>query len=160
VDSDLQKSNATALRRITEALRGAMSATISADGRTLTYFLPVRRTVVEPLTGEFEIKDPPASDGLVRRFIVEYPSSTLMQGTVTQVSPGKPNKVIVRGLFGKDPEKGSTQEQAEYRPFQVTTIGSLRAVTVTLVTQKEKMPSGETRYVRMKTTVVLRNSGS
>ncbi len=153
VDSDITIDNAQGLRKVAERLRGAMSATLSTDGTQITYWLPKYGSAVNPVTGELELQEPLASDGVERTFRVYFKNPSLKNGTLTNRS----GKILVSGIDGKDPSPKSTQQGQAYRPFQLTTIGSLRAVTINLVTRGTGR-IGSQRYVRMKTTVILRNS--
>ncbi len=157
-DADLHMKNANGLRRIAQALRGAMSATVTADESahvyTVTYQNAQFAAEADPLTGERELKYPPTSDGQWRTFKVSIPNGK--NGGVLTSPTGK---VLVRNILARDPAPKSSQSNKVYRPFQLTTIGSLRAVTLNLITEDPKAVAGGRRYVRMKTTVLLRNSG-
>lgn len=157
-DAELHMKNANGLRRISQSLRGARSATIVSDDRnhvyTLTYYNAKLSSVADPITGERELKFPPTSDGIPRVYTVSIPNGK-DEGTLV----GPSGKVLVRNILAKDPAPKSSQSNKEYRPFQLTTIGSLRAITLNLITEDPKAVPGGRRYVRMKTTVVLRNSG-
>lgn len=145
-DVEINNENATAMRYITQTLRSAMDIQIQDNGNTLIYTMPKMNNSVEPLTGEVELMDPPTSDGINRSF-------TIANGKLTDTVK---NKVMVDHLTDTDPDPDSSQYGKVYAPFQLTTIGSRRAITVTLISKK--YAGGEERYTRMKNTVILRNS--
>ena len=142
---ELSQSNAQGLRRVSDALREAMSVTISNDGRTVTYVLPKRMASVDAITGEKELIDPMVSDGVSRTFAVTT-SGTLTGG----------GRTYVRNIALVDPEPTSTQYNQNYQPFQMTTIGATRSLSINLITRSTK--NGRDLYFRMKTTVMLRNA--
>jgi prepilin-type N-terminal cleavage/methylation domain-containing protein len=157
-DAELHMKNANGLRRLSQEIRGAMSATVTADERTCTYTLTYQNArlsaVADPITGERELRYPLTSDNILRTYRVSIPNGR-DGGTLTSPT----GKVLVRNILAKDPAPKSSQMNKDYRPFQLTTIGSLRAITLNLITEDPKAVPGGRRYVRMKTTVILRNSG-
>lgn len=145
LDADLAQQNAQALRRVADTLRSAAVVSISNDANTVTYQLPRLAGTVDPVTGEREYIVPIVGDGVTRTFVVT--GGRLVDGN---------GRVLVRNVAATDPERGSSQFGQRYQPFQLSTIESRRAVTVTLITQSHVM--GEARYVRLKTTAFVRNS--
>lgn len=143
-DIDLSQSNSMGMRKITEKLRSAMAIEIADDGKTLYYTLPRLSNVVDPTTGEREYMQPLTAD-------TEH-SFSVVEGQLIDDETGD---VLVDEISAVDPDPGSTQYGQEYAPFQLTTIGSRRAVTINLITRRTVGPTD--RYVRMKTTAILRN---
>ena len=145
-DIELSTENSQSLQRVADTLRSAYSMQIQNSGQKVVYTLPLLSNVVDVDTGEREVVEPIQSDGLQRSFSVsngklmdDYSGRTLAE-----------NVVLV------DPDPQSTQYNQQYPPFQLTTIGSRRALTITLITKSQVL--GAPRYVRMKTTVIIRNS--
>ncbi|MCC7435350.1 MAG: hypothetical protein IT363_11755 [Methanoregulaceae archaeon] len=138
--------NSQAIRRVVDTLRGAMSVTISNSGRTISYTLPARSATVDPVTGEQELVFPLTSDGVTRSF-------TVTNGQLVS-QPG--NRVLLRDVSAIDPLPDSSQFNQAYAPFQSTTIGSRRAITVTFIAAQPV--AGETKFARMKSTVLIQNS--
>jgi prepilin-type N-terminal cleavage/methylation domain-containing protein len=148
VDVRITQQNAQAQRRISETIRQAMSVSISNGGATVNYTLPATSLIVDPVTGEKEHVQPLVSDGVARSFVVDWAA-----GTLKEMPSGR---VLVRNITNKDPEAGSAQYNQAYVPFQLTTIGSYRAVTINLITRDTV--STQARWMRMKTTALVRNS--
>jgi Tfp pilus assembly protein PilW len=146
-DVSITDDNANGLRRISESLRGAMAVTVASDGTSISYQLPARSSSADPVTGEAELREPLVWDGVTRSYSVNR-----IAGTLTDSVSGR---VFVRKIVAFDPQPGSTQYGMSYAPFSVTTIGSARAVTINLITQDRVGTS--TRYLRLKTTAVIRN---
>ncbi len=146
-DVVMTNQNANALRKISETLRQAINVTITNSGRTITYTLP-KLGPVDPLTGEKELVEPIQGDGVMRSFNVDFTTGKLIAG------PG--NITLISKLSPKDMQVGSSQYNQTYVPFQLTTIGSYRAITITLITTDTVIT--DKRYMRMKTTAVVRNS--
>jgi hypothetical protein len=63
---------------------------------------------------------------------------------------------LARNVVLTDPDPESSQYNQAYAPFQLTTIGSRRALSINVITQDQVL--GKPRYVRLKTTVILRNN--
>lgn len=145
-DADLTNTNVNGTRRVVDALRQAMSISISSDGKKVEYFLPLRSDSNDPTTGERELLDPLTPEITARSFEI---SNGELKDTAT-------GRILVKNILLTDPDPTSSQYGQAYAPFQVTTIGSRRALTVNLITDRQTS-SGE-RYVRMKTTVLVRNS--
>jgi type II secretory pathway pseudopilin PulG len=145
-DTRLTNSNAQGLRYVTERLRGAMMVTISGDDK-LTYVMPRRADLADPDTGERENLEPLVGDGVTRSFTVNWANGTLTDDVT--------GRIICRNIVRRDPEPRSSQYNQIYEPFQLTSIGSSRAVTITLIT--EDQVGTQRRYIRLKTTVQLRN---
>ncbi len=144
-DIELSQEGALAMRRISEKMRGAMSMTLSEGGDKVTYVLPKRESTADPDTGEAEYLYPLVSDGVTRSF-------TVGNGKLVDDATGA---VLVDNVVLTDPDPKSSQYNKTYAPFQLTTIGSRRALTLNLIARKTT-PSGA-RYVRYKTTTILRN---
>lgn len=145
-DIDLTQTNANGCRRVTETIRQAMNIEIKNGGTRIEFSMPALSSTPDPITGERELLDPLTPESTIRAFEV-------VNGQLRDVTN---NRVLVRNIVATDPRPGSSQYGQTYAPFQVTTIGSRRAVTVNLITDRQVL-SGE-RYVRMKTTVLIRNS--
>ena len=148
VDVRLTQQNAQAERRICETIRQATSVTISSSGATLSYTLPAFSGAVDPVTGEKELQQPCVSDGVARSFVVDWAA-----GTLKDMPSGR---ILARNITNKDPEVGSSQYHQAYVPFQLTTIGAYRAITINLITRDTV--SSQPRWIRMKTTALVRNS--
>lgn len=144
-DVNISQQNAQGMRRVIETIRAAVNVTISSDGKTLSYTLPLQSGSADPITGEKEYAIPIASDGVTRFFHIT--NGELRDQT---------GRVLVRSIATTDPEPTSSQYNQQYAPFQSTTIGSRRAITVNLITQEQV--NGMQRWARMKSTVLIRNS--
>jgi Tfp pilus assembly protein PilW len=147
-DVRITQQNSQALRKISETLREAMSVTITNNGKTIMYSLPAKTAAVDAVTGERELVVPIQSDGVARGYAVDT-----VAGVVRELPS---NRVIVRNVAPTDPEAGSAQFGQAYTPFQLTSIGSYRAVSINLITRDTV--SSQTRWMRMKTTALVRNS--
>lgn len=145
-DLSVQGRSSQAMRRVADTLRQAMSVTLSSDGKTITYVLPKLTTTTDPVTGEKELFYPLTGDGVTRSFVVS--------GTNLVSNPG--GRILIRNLSATDPQAGSTQYNKAYNPFQSTTIGSRRAITITFICSE--IANGKTRYARMKSTVLIQNT--
>ena len=142
---DLSQQNSLGTRKVLDTLRSCMSATISADGKTLTYVMPALSDTADATTGEKEYK---------------YPLVAVNAGNTFSVSNGKlvdstTGKTIVESIYATDPDPKSSQYGQAVAPFTFTTIGSRKGVCVNLITRK--VVNGVETYVRMKNTVILRN---
>ena len=146
-DVDITNSNANSVRKISETLRQAINVTISNSAKTVSINLP-RLGGVDPVTGEKELVEPIQSDGINRSYIVDFTA-----GTLKEMPSGR---ILIKNISPTDPEKGSAQHNLAYTPFQLTSIGSYRAVTVNLITSQKLVEMN--RYTRMKTTAVVRNA--
>lgn len=146
-DVGMTNENSLALRRISETLRQSINVSISGDGKTVSFNLP-KVSGVDAITGEKELADPVVSDGIARSFTIDSTNKVLLE------YPSK--RVLVRNISATDPQVGSSQYGKSYTPFQLTTFGSYRAVTINLITSQKVVD--ETRYMRMKTTAVVRNA--
>ncbi|MBX3120446.1 MAG: prepilin-type N-terminal cleavage/methylation domain-containing protein [Fimbriimonadaceae bacterium] len=144
---DVENTNKTAqtMRRVTETIRAAVDVSVSADGKKLTYYMP-KVAGVDAITGESEYQIPIVSDGTARLF--EVTGGNLIDRST--------NRILVKNVASKDPDPTSSQYNQVYDPFTVTTIGSRRAITINIIAQQGVR--GEPRYVRMKTTVLIRNA--
>jgi hypothetical protein len=139
--------NAQGMRYMASVLRGAMSVTINETGSRIDYVLPKLSATNNPDTGEKELIDPLVGDGVSRSFVTMWSEFRLYDNQT--------NKTLCRDLFRTDPEKKSSQYNKSYPVFQMTTIGSAKAVTITLVTREQF--GTQFRDVRLKTTALLRN---
>ncbi len=144
---DVENTNKTAqsFRRMTETIRAAADVTVSADGMTLTYYLP-KVGSTDAITGEAEYQIPIVSDGVARSF----------QVTGGNLVDKSTNRVLVRNIATVDPDPTSSQYNQTYAPFTATTIGSRRAITLNIIALQSVR--GEKRFARMKTTVLIRNA--
>lgn len=146
-DTNMAEDASQGLRYISERLQSAMSITIPDGGRSISYTLPQRSGSNDAVTGERELVYPPVSDGVTRTFSVN---------NARKLIDSDGNRVLVRDVATTDPKPGSTQYNQTYPIFQLTTVGSRRAVSINLITSTSV--NGEVQYVRMKTTVLLRNA--
>lgn len=144
-DLDMVVDAGQATRKITEAVRDAMSVSITNEGRTLNYTLPAYSSTADSTTGESELRFPLVSDGVARSF-------TCQNGTLTN----ERGATIVTNILSVDPDRSSSQYNKPVGPFTLTTIGSRWAITVNLIVGRTVDRS--LRYSRMKTTVVVRNA--
>ena len=145
-DIDLASQNTLGVRRVAETLRSAYDMTISNGGKTVTYTFPLKNNVVDSVTGEKEYFEPLTTDGVQRSF-------TITNGKLIDNTSGR---TLAKNVVLVDPDPNSSQYNQAYAPFQLTTIGSRRALSVNVITQDQVL--GKPRYVRLKTTVILRNN--
>lgn len=145
-DINLTTDNSLGMQRVADSLKPAYSMLIENKGLSVTFTLPLVSAVLDPTTYEHEYVDPLQSDGVSHTFIV-------VDGQLIDKNDGR---VLIDNIVLIDPEPKSSQYNQTYAPFQLTTIGSRRALTINFITQEEVL--GEPRYVRMKTTVIIRNS--
>jgi len=145
-DVDITNQNANTMRRISETIRQAMNVNITDSGKTLNFELPALGPY-NSITGERELFEPIKSDGVLRKYYVDSTTKTLKE------YPS--NRVLIRNLSMTDLDSGSTQFNQTYPVFQLTSIGSYRAITIHLVTRKTNID--DLRFTRMKTTAVVRN---
>ncbi len=150
VDADTTTSSpsAQAIREISLAIRNSMAVSLNSSGTVLSYTLPARSATADPVTGEKEFTDPLTSDGVARSYTVNFTAKTLTDDVT--------GRKLVRDLSSTDPQPGSSQYNMAYTPFQLTTIGSKKAISINLITVETVR--GQLRYTRMKTTVALRNT--
>ncbi len=144
-DVDITQSNANGIRYVTQKIRQAMNLTISNNGMTVSYTMPAYSNYYDDVTDERELIVPLVSDGVARSFTVSG----------SKLYDDKTGKVLVKNIVLTDPDPASSQYNQTYAPFQLTTIGSRRALTINLITQRSV--SSTKRYARMKTTVIIRN---
>lgn len=140
----ITQTNAQAIRRAMSNMNEAMSATISDNGRRIDYVMPQRSNSVDTITGQKEFTIPLVSDGVSRYFRVTG-------GKLIDES----GRTIARDITERDLDPNSSQYNQTYAPFQFTTIGSTRAITVNFVTSQGK--GSNLRYTKMKSTIMLRN---
>lgn len=144
-DVDATQEASLAAQTVVESVRQALSVQIQNGGFRLVYELPALAPSIDATTGERELAEPLRSDGAVRAFSVQ-------DGRLIDETTGR---VVARSLVTTDPEPSSTQFGQTVAPFQLTTIGSRRAITVNLICL-ERTPGGQ-RYARFKTTFIVRN---
>jgi hypothetical protein len=147
-DLTLSGKNALGLRWVSEYARGAMSATLSNSGKTVNFVMPVQAGTTDAYTGEKELSWPLTSDNVTRGFSVDFTA-----GTMTDL---KSNKVIIKNISPIDPDPQSTAYNQAYTPFSFSTVGSRKVIVIQVITT-EKI-NGVKRYIRMKNTVLLRNT--
>lgn len=126
---------------IRDRLREAMEVTVDADGKGLTYRLPLKNA-----NGDFIT--PVQWDGVVRRFEVR-PSGKLV------AVDGANERVLVEDVALRDPRNGNP---APYQQFTRGPGGITRTVIVQIVTQRQIRREGTTAYGRNRETVILRNT--
>lgn len=141
----VNQENAQGIRRVVSNLNEAMSATITEGGKKITYTIPKKSTLPDLVTGEQEFVIPVEPDGVTRYFQV-------VNGKLVDHS----GRVIVRDIVLTDLEPTSSQYNQPYAPFQFTTIGGTRAISINFVTA-QNVGTGR-RYAKMKSTVLLRNA--
>ena len=151
-DIDLTTDNALGMQRVADTLRGAYSIEILQGGTAIRYFLPLESAAVDPVTFERELVDPLESDGIERWFVIEN-GQLISRGAD---GAGIVDRELVENIVLIDPHQDSSQFNQVYSPFQLTTIGSRRALTINFITSDRVLDS--IRYTRMKTTVIIRNS--
>ena len=151
-DIDLTAENALGMQRVADTLRGAYSIEILQGGTAVRYFLPLESDVTDPVTFEREFVDPLQSDGIEHWFAIEN-GQLISRGGAGE---GDFGRELVENIVLVDPHPDSSQYNQTYAPFQLTTIGSRRALTINFITADEVVD--RTRYTRMKTTVLIRNS--
>lgn len=144
-DVDATQEATLGAQTVVEAVRQAVSVQIQDGGFRLAYELPALAPSIDPTTGERELAEPLRSDGVARSFHVS--GGRLIDGAT--------GRVIAEGLTTVDPDPASTQYGQTVAPFQLTTIGSRRAITVNLIGRVDT-PGGR-RYARFKTTFIVRN---
>jgi Tfp pilus assembly protein PilW len=143
------QDNAMTIRRISESIRGAMNVSLSTDGTQIQYTMPMRSNANDPITGEPELIHPLTSDGVVRGYTVSF--------TTGRLTDSQSGRVLLENIAGTDPDAGSSQYGQAYKPFQLTTIGSMRAVTINIITSTGNGPERK-RHARMKSTALVRNA--
>lgn len=145
-DIDLATDNSLAMQRVAETLRSAYTMQIQNNGTKVVFTMPRMMSSSDPDTGEKEIFEPMQSDGVQRSFSV----------TNGYLKDDQTGRVLAERVVLIDPDPASSQYNQNYPPFQLTTIGSRRALSINIITQSQVL--GRPRYARMKTTVILRNS--
>lgn len=146
-DITISEDNAQGIRRVVDAIRSGMSATITESGTRVAYVWPARSNANDSVTGERELISPLTSDGVARAFKVDFAT-----GRLTDVATGT---VLVRNIRSTDPDPQSATYNQAYQPFTLVSIGARRGVIVNLITAERV--NGQLRYQRMKTTIMLRN---
>lgn len=146
-DVDQSETNARTMRRVTETLRQAVVVTVSQDGTLVQYQLPVRSQTPDAVTGERELLDPIQADGVQRSFAV----------VGSELIDGVSGRALIRDIVATDPDPHSSGYGQVYRPFELGTVGSTRAITITTMTRKS-LSGGNPIFWRLKNTVMLRNT--
>lgn len=144
-DINLSQPSSQAMRRISDAVRQSLNVWISQDGNTMYYTVPKVSGYTDPYTLERELVVPVTPEATVRSF-------TVSNG---QVIDNFARRVLVDSVLSYDPDKNSTQYNKAYPPFQLTTIGSRKAISINLITSD--LVDGKLRYARLKTSVVVQN---
>ena len=147
-DLTLSGKNALGLRWVSEYARGSMSAALSNSGKTVTFVMPKQNTTADSYTGEKELQYPLTTDGVTRGFSVDFSA-----GTMTDLKSGK---VIIKNISSTDPDPASTNYNQAYTPFSFSTVGAHKVIVIQVITKQRV--NGVQRYVRMKNTVLLRNT--
>lgn len=148
-DLTLAAKNAQGLRWVSELSRGAMSATISANGTQVNFVLPAMATTTDTFTGEKEVSIPITSDNVTRGFKVDFAA-----GTLKDLRTGR---TLVKNITSVDPDPASTNYNQTYVPFSYSQVGARKVIVIQLITKDKS--GGTTRYQRMKNSVLLRNTG-
>jgi Tfp pilus assembly protein PilW len=143
---ELAQKNAQGIRLVSDSLKSAMNVAVSADGKTITYNLPLKSVTPDPTTGEREFIDPLVSDGINRTFTVDI-AGRLTDGTA---------RTFVSKIASIDPDPASSTYNQTYQPFTLTAAGSIKTLTINLITSQRV--GSTNHYARMKTTVLLRNA--
>lgn len=146
-DADISVTNAQSVRHVVENLRQALSVTVSQSGKRIEYTLPQYSGANDATTGEKELTVPITSDGVARAYVIDFTTGK-MTDTVT-------NKVVLSNISSGDLNASSGEYTQAYAPFELRSVGSVRAVSVNLVTKGHVI--GNKRYARFKTTVIARN---
>lgn len=144
-DVNLSQPSSQALRRISEALRQATNVTIADSGMTVHYTMPKMTTGANPTTAEKEVVYPVVNETVTRTFAV----------TGGQLVDRTMGRTLVENVITYDPLPSSSQYNKTYAPFQLTTIGSRRAISINIITST--VINGKRRYARLKTTVMVQN---
>ena len=147
-DAELSSTNARSMRHVVENLRNASSVTVSSSGLRVDYTLPLYTNSADAVTGEKEISVPVQSDGVARAYVVDF-----AKGTMTDTST---NKVVLTNISSVDLDPNSTLYKKAYSPFQLSSVGSVKALTVNLITTANVV--SDKRFVRFKTTVIGHNT--
>ncbi len=144
-DATVTTSNAQSMRRMSDALRGAINVSITNSGKTISFNYPKLASTNDPVTGEKELIVPLTSDGVARGYSVNN------SGQLVDTNGGR---VLVRNVISTDPQVGSSQYGQAYAPFSYSVIGGQQVIQINLITQT----GGENykRYQRLKTAVYLR----
>ncbi len=145
---DISTASATSLRKVSKLLRNARDAVITNDGATIQYTLPALTDAPDSTTGEREFVVPLQSDGIAHTLYVSIGTMYMRDGSGAATS-------VIENLSSIDPDPKSSEYGKNYAVFATSSIGSRRAVTITLILRK-KGPEGY-RYTRIRGTVVLGN---
>lgn len=131
-------SSQTGVRTVCELLRNAMWISVSEDGNTVRYRMPLQDS-----KGDFII--PAQSDSVFRSLTVS--GSNL----ISQVGAGK--RIICSHIVSFDP---LTRDRTPYRVFTAGPGAVPTSLTVELATS-EQAPRGQSTYGRNRETIYLRN---
>ncbi len=148
VQMDMAEQSSLAIRKVTETLRSAAVYSLSQDGRTLTFQLPLTNPNPDPVTGEYEYSYPIQGDGVNHILYVENGK------LYYQVGNNDP-EVLVTGISLTDPDPSSPYHTTPYPVFSATNIGSQRGIRITLITKR--ITRTNEIYNRMSCIVHLRN---
>lgn len=144
-DVNVDQPASQALRRISETLRPAMSVTLDAATNKLSFKLPQKTLSPSSYTGEKEYIVPLVADATNYYYQVK-------DGKLYEFPGGR---VLLTNIESVDPDPQSSQYNQPVTPFQSTTIGAARCVTLNFITADTF--KGVKRYSRLKTTVILEN---
>lgn len=145
-DIEMTDDSALALRGMAESLQGAYSVEVKDQGLTVEYYMPKFSDTIDPATLNYELIYPLESDGSMETY-------KIADGKLIRSTDGR---VLAENIVLIDPDPSSSGFNTAYVPFELTTIGSMDALKMNLITEDEVR--GEARYVRMRTTVLIRNS--
>jgi len=148
---DLSERNALAMRKIAQDLRSAATVTIASDGTSVSYQMPKYNTTADATTGELEYTDPVQGDGTTRQYYVSGGDLYYQIGT------GTPEK-LASYIASTDPHPGSATYNQSYRVFAASSVASTSGLTIFIISKKTLSTSSE--WVRMSTTIKLRNKVS
>jgi len=145
---DLSDRSAIAMRRIAQDLRSAATVTIAADGTSVSFQMPLLSSTNDTTTGEKEYIDPIQGDGTTRQYYTSGGNLYYKIGT------GTPEK-MAGYIASVDPEPSSSTYNQTYKTFAASSVASTSGLTIMLISRKTLSNSAE--YVRMSTTIKLRN---
>lgn len=145
---DLSERTAIAMRRMAQDLRSAAVVTISGGGSTVTFQMPAYNATADAVTGELEYQDPIVGDGVNRQYYVSGGK------LYYRVGSGTP-EMIASNIATVDPEPGSSTYNQSYAVFSASSVASTNGITIFLISRKSL--SRSTEWVRMSTTLKLRN---
>ena len=148
VQMEMAEQSSLAIRKIIEILRSGATYSLSQDGRTLIFQLPLTHSQPDPITGEYEYVYPIQGDGVNRLLYVE-------NGTLYYQIGNNDPEVLVTGISPTDPDPSSPYHTMPYPVFSATSVGSQRGIRITLITKRPTRT--DDLYTRMSSIVHLRN---